>query len=508
MIAIPPDDPFSIDPEAGLFSTVGRFSDFTAGAEGEMAVLTWAVDMAPGYELTDALVAIFVDGTFAESVPASSGYYAYPMPFDADRISLEALLVPAWDWEGWPHVPGWNPPHRVRLRWVLDGPTRAIEVFHGEGADPDPDTDTAVDYLETPTITLVSAAGSLSGAGFEADGEWLGDEDYAAIQVVISAGGIVGVATWTATHAGRTYTGTTSVDRGPLFLGIIGFWYEGITLLTGDTWTVRVGLPTTWESGYLPDGDHRFVVSSINGVGERGSTVALAATVDTFPLSPTVASVAFNYNGGNPRYAIAWTAPDEDDLSHAVLYRDRLGDGGEPTGVVHWLPEGTASIIGGVFTHTFEDLHPGLNRFLAHLVDEAGHEERGTGYVDLYLDNTLHEISPEPSAPFSIAAILLPSGAVQVTVAVDDTSDSVTLYTGDPEGAGVDYGTVVETIANPGTERLQFLTAELTIASDGWYAIGARAVNGTTEEKNLRYALVRVDAGPPVVPDQFTLEVF
>lgn len=473
-----------LDPNVALFmfgwmadrgaNTFGRLVDQRADAENGGYVISWGKELFDGIEETDVAVLVFHDGAFIDKVTGRDYCFFIPrLDSPIDRVTL--FLVPNHDL--WPtHIDTPDLVNRVRLRWQINGSAITEKVLGNAGAAI---TGTVLEEFEKPTVQPDFP--TYIDKGLTAFGTWIGPWGFIEhIFVQITTGGYVDEAEYSWNYNGVLGAGMCRSYAEHVINGALLQFEENRYYALGESWQVRVGLPGEYTTQkFTPGGTYSFRVDtySKSGTATPGDNVA-TVTINTPPGEPVIQGTP-SYVDGSGQIAITWKSPNESDITHYRIYKNR------PSLLesdVHWEWEvqGTVSPNSN-FLATVAGLEPGYNRVVAVGIDSSGSEGKESLW-EIELDNALNAIIT-PNAPEAIYAEKDTDGDIGVTVWADDSSDTINLYWDNGTGT-IDYNTVAATIDNPQADVFQELSGTLPVITEGAYLVAARALRGTTEEKN------------------------
>lgn len=456
-------------------STFGRLIDQRADETNGVYLVSWTKELFSGIEETDVAVLVFHDGEFIDSVVGRDYCFFVPrLDSPLDRITLH--LVPNHElWREQIDTPGLD--CRVRLRWHINGYAYTEKVLGNAGASID---GTVLDEFDGPTVQAEFPL--YVDQGLTAFGTWLGPWiAYETILVQIVTGGMVDEATYSWNYEGQTGTGICRSYAEHLINGAMVQFEEDRFYPPGQAWYIRIGLPGEYTTQkFSPGGTYCFRVDSYNqsGTVSAGDSVE-TVTINTPPGAPVIQGTP-SYVAGSGQIALTWKSPNESDVTHYRIYKNRPALGERD---IHWewITMGTVSPNTN-FSYTVTGLEAGYNRVVAVAIDSSGAEGKETLY-EIELDGSLNAIAT-PNKPEAIyATIDTVSGDIAVTVWADDSSDTINLYWDNGTGT-IDYNTPVATIANPQADVFQELSGTIPIISAGGYLVAARAEYNGTEETN------------------------
>lgn len=488
MVMLAPFDPIRMVSGMGVSDDsgsgpAGEFSVVRAEAQDRSFIITWEVTTHSELDIGDYAVLVFLNGTYVTKVVLQD-FYLFTPRADSGQDRIDIVLVPSdEEWSSVCDFP--SSCNAVTITFALAGEASSVKIYGNSGA-------TATALLKTLTNRVASiptSGGSVSGGDAFAEGTWREEATlYDTIDLEITVGGIVGVATYEWTWGEHSGTGTCEGFFDHILNGVRVRFEEDHTFVVGDQWTIRVGFPLSYTTKrFFTNGQHTFKGETTrhSGAATASDPAAFSLNIYNPPAAPTLAAPTYVEASGE--IDLVFTAPVNTSLVAYRVFRNFPGTGNED---FHWssIAEGATS-SGATFNVTVTELEAGLNRIMAVVVaNYSGHgamEGAESEAYELRLDASLNSYSI-PNAPEAVAAEIDSSGNIDITVWADATSDTINIYTnGGVEGDPVDYVTPEITIVNPQAGVYQEIAGSITSGlSDGLWLIAARAELDGHEEEN------------------------
>lgn len=455
---------------------VGRLIDVRADQVGGQWMISWDVELLDGIDDGSTAVYVYHDGDFVQRVVGEKFYWFVPLS-DSVSDQIELFLGPSGGI--WEHgFDAWQSYDRALLQWDLDGDAYRVRVRGNYGASISGSDPLAV--LSTVSASIPDPFALTTNVAY-ASGVWsLGGVQYDTITLEITSGGYADEALYEWTWGSVTGSGVCRTYPEHAVNGV-RVWFDGNTeYQAGDTWEIRVGLPTDYTTKkWTLTGDHTFRIDTANAAGSVTAGDAVTKQINPPPKRPSYYSNT-TYVDGTGQIAVTWSVGDDDAASWRV-YQSRPWTDERDT---HWAwTDSGTSFSSNRFTSGTLALQSGRNRITATTLDASGQESGESDVFEITLDDSLNQIIA-PNPPYSMTAEMQSNGNILVTVWVDSTATHVRVYH-DAHDGSIDYTTLIVSAANTDTTEMNEVT--LTISSgltDGRYLIGARSVRNGVEEEN------------------------
>lgn len=282
-------------------------------------VATWAFD---GPADSQELLAVTLDGDLVAVLPAQSVQFGMTGLADGEhRIDVHPICGDALRI---PDLHGADYGKRAYILWPAStDPTAASYAVYRDGD--------LEEILGGSTIHPVEHEAPQSGTGtgrVSIRGDWSGANPInQAFAVRVAAG-----TTFQHNLSGSWSTPQPFVASGLYDLDFgVTVQFHGLpaTYDAGDQWDFRVGPPTAWDSGELPEGTHVFTVAARDAAGNESDPLTAVSVVIVHRPGP-VTAMAATWDGED--IFLSWALPAELDLSAVLVFAnygnafERLGE--------------------------------------------------------------------------------------------------------------------------------------------------------------------------------------